>query len=813
MTLQVYTLALGNFRDDTSGNNYAANTPVYILNSGGTLADIFRDQAGAQPIAQDGLNNISDAYGEFTFYVNSGQYISRVAGRDRLINVVGSDYFDSRVDDAVEQITQQTLASRGFRVAGTFADGFTYELFNDVGIDADGNSWIYVGAGAPDKVVTAGTVPSVSAGYEQVTFNAASAVSNANGGSVQDFIDSFALKIFQSPTDGGLTEIQTRTVDAGEVYEVRKTSDNSFATIYSDAAGATEIVQNGASNVSDANAECVFYIANGDYTFTINAVSARLSVVREKVFESVADMTAANWLNIGGVVRTLGYYTCGDGGGNDYVIVAADTGTADGGSFIDLAGVSGQAKGLFVDGNVNVEQFGASTNISDNSPIVNAASKFSNTILFNDFYDGDGPLVLYSYSRVIGRSSWLSGYANVTGSSSGLSPVLDQTGGSTVYDVSADVIVHPGSAKASAREVHILNMKLGNQERTLVPQFCVYAPWNSGMVLSNLLMYGGTDTVFKSFQTYTSTFTKCVANGGYQTVTGSDRSLKSWSFGEDEVDQQNYVAMTSNTFISCGGTGSKEDNWYVRNGTYSSWTSCFSESSGGAFYFIDPNALYMSGCGDEKVDLYAVKVLSNRPLYGNTSLVIDGYRNAGGLYTQPVLDLEGKCDVIVNNFQPASIGTGEVRTLSGAKLTVHGGFRLTRSTTDSDSPIAFPDWVARFDRSDTTSFSPNDGVLFDSGGVSRFCMLLDIEISTSAKNTSDNTVILRPNILTSAGYLGVKGQASVSSGEWGSVTDRVKTKVLRGDSISFSIAGSNFEFAGGEGGHGVKISTSTESLL
>lgn len=171
MTLQVYTLALGNFRDDTSGNNYAANTPVYILNSGGTLADIFRDQAGAQPIVQDGLNNISDAYGEFTFYVNSGQYISRVAGRDRLINVVGSDYFDSRVDDAVEQITQQTLASRGFRVVGTFAGGFTYELFNDVGIDANGNSWIYTGAGAPNKVVETGTVPSVGAGYEQVTFN------------------------------------------------------------------------------------------------------------------------------------------------------------------------------------------------------------------------------------------------------------------------------------------------------------------------------------------------------------------------------------------------------------------------------------------------------------------------------------------------------------------------------------------------------------------------------------------------------------------------------------------------------------------
>lgn len=270
MTLQVYTLALGNFRDDTSGNNYAANTPVYILNSGGTLADIFRDQAGAQPIAQDGLNNISDAYGEFTFYVNSGQYISRVAGRDRLINVVGSDYFDSRVDDAVEQITQQTLASRGFRVVGTFADGFTYELFNDVGIDASGDSWIYVGAGAPNKAVTAGTVPSVGAGYQQVTFNSARGVQSSTG-NVQDFIDSFELKVFQSPTTSSTTLIESYTKQPNQVFEVRKTSDDTLATIYSDEAGTTEIVQNGTNNISGSDGVVEFYITAGDYYIEVGS--------------------------------------------------------------------------------------------------------------------------------------------------------------------------------------------------------------------------------------------------------------------------------------------------------------------------------------------------------------------------------------------------------------------------------------------------------------------------------------------------------------------------------------------------------------
>ncbi len=101
-----------------------------------------------------------------------------------------------------------------------------------------------------------------------------------------------ALKIFQSPTDGGLTEIQTRTVEAGEVYEVRKTSDDSLATIYSDAAGTTEIVQDGTDNKSDGDGVVGFYIADGKYLvnivgssiyFTVSTVenkSSTLSILR-----------------------------------------------------------------------------------------------------------------------------------------------------------------------------------------------------------------------------------------------------------------------------------------------------------------------------------------------------------------------------------------------------------------------------------------------------------------------------------------------------------------------------------------------------
>jgi hypothetical protein len=76
----------------------------------------------------------------------------------------------------------------------------------------------------------------------------------------------------------------------------------------------------------------------------------------EHVFDTVALMVASTDLAVGDRVRTLGYTTIGDGGGNDYQIVAAATGTADGGEYIDLA--THQAKGLFHGGIYNAKQWG-----------------------------------------------------------------------------------------------------------------------------------------------------------------------------------------------------------------------------------------------------------------------------------------------------------------------------------------------------------------------------------------------------------------------------------------------------------------------
>lgn len=75
------------------------------------------------------------------------------------------------------------------------------------------------------------------------------------------------------------------------------------------------------------------------------------------VYLTLGDVSQDSHLKVGGAVRTLGYYSPGDGGGNDYEIVAAGTGADDGGSIIDLHGSGLQAKGLFPEG-IYIEQFG-----------------------------------------------------------------------------------------------------------------------------------------------------------------------------------------------------------------------------------------------------------------------------------------------------------------------------------------------------------------------------------------------------------------------------------------------------------------------
>ena len=98
-------------------------------------------------------------------------------------------------------------------------------------------------------------------------------------------------------------------------------------------------------------------------------------------FDSVADMVADTNLVVGQKVVTNGYISPGDGGGNVYEIVAAATGTDDGGSFIDLD--THQAKGLFPQGTVWAAQFGVVADYVPNSSTgTDQSTKLNNALLY-----------------------------------------------------------------------------------------------------------------------------------------------------------------------------------------------------------------------------------------------------------------------------------------------------------------------------------------------------------------------------------------------------------------------------------------------
>lgn len=97
-------------------------------------------------------------------------------------------------------------------------------------------------------------------------------------------------------------------------------------------------------------------------------MQARLSGA---IFDTVADMVAATGLGVGDQLSTLGYTSASDGGGAFYEVVAAGTGSADGGNFIDLAGSAMQARAVHFAGAVSPMQFGANGDgvTSDNAAL------------------------------------------------------------------------------------------------------------------------------------------------------------------------------------------------------------------------------------------------------------------------------------------------------------------------------------------------------------------------------------------------------------------------------------------------------------
>lgn len=100
-------------------------------------------------------------------------------------------------------------------------------------------------------------------------------------------------------------------------------------------------------------------------------------------FPSVAAMKADQRLKVGDTVETFGYHFLADGGGCKYRIVAANTATADLGSYINLTGIDGQARAIF-DAAIRVEQFGARRGDFDNANNFAAIDAFTRSQVNDD---------------------------------------------------------------------------------------------------------------------------------------------------------------------------------------------------------------------------------------------------------------------------------------------------------------------------------------------------------------------------------------------------------------------------------------------
>ncbi|WP_428614306.1 hypothetical protein [Pseudoalteromonas sp.] len=171
MPLQFKNIAVGNLQDDVSGNNYAANKAVYILNLNNTLAQIYSDEAGTIPIIQDGVNNVTGAKGVFGFWVEAGDYFVQVGANKYRVSITGADYFNNRIDETVNLIVDSVVGRGAYYPVGSFEAGFTYTDINQVGTFGGADYYIYTGGltNLPHSV-TAGTNPTLSSDYAQVFY-------------------------------------------------------------------------------------------------------------------------------------------------------------------------------------------------------------------------------------------------------------------------------------------------------------------------------------------------------------------------------------------------------------------------------------------------------------------------------------------------------------------------------------------------------------------------------------------------------------------------------------------------------------------
>lgn len=158
----------------------------------------------------------------------------------------------------------------------------------------------------------------------------------------------------------------------------------------------------------------IYFIADYFQSYGISLMGTAI------IFDNVADMVASGSLSVGDYAQTSGYYAPGDGGGNFYEIVAAATGTDDGGSFIDLT--VNQAKANFFTGvSASLLQFGA-VNDSVTDSTVNVQLAFDYLLSTGTSLDVSGNFAVTTVALDGANGAFLTGRGSLVGIASVATP-------------------------------------------------------------------------------------------------------------------------------------------------------------------------------------------------------------------------------------------------------------------------------------------------------------------------------------------------------------------------------------------------------
>lgn len=208
--------------------------------------------------------------------------------------------------------------------------------------------------------------------YNNVTVNLTAAVSPAdltiNVSDGSQFPDPSPsgdyIPVYVYPDGGGALEIMHVTAVTGNILTVDRSQEDTDPLTFN----GTESVQ------IRLTRQALIDTPAGDVTTSTGTQTLTEALDSRWIhFATVSDMQAAAGLSVGDRVRTSGYQSSGDGGGNDYEIVAAGTGVEDSGSFIDLSGSGLQARGIFTQG-VKAAQFGlVADGVTDSRGAIQAA--------------------------------------------------------------------------------------------------------------------------------------------------------------------------------------------------------------------------------------------------------------------------------------------------------------------------------------------------------------------------------------------------------------------------------------------------------